>query len=106
GTAAGSTGVYPAGILYGVSAGSSAGNDVEGVIADVKALYAGFIAANNADDLHLVTTQSLAKSLGLMQNIMGNFAFPGISANGGTLLGDPLVAGGNVGAGDLILLKP
>lgn len=106
GTAAASTGVSPAGILNGLTAGTSAGNDVDGVITDVKALYSGFITANNADELHLVTTQSLAKALGLMQNIMGNFAFPGISANGGTLLGDPLVAGGNVGAGDMILLKP
>ncbi|UZW54050.1 phage major capsid protein [Sphingobium sp. JS3065] len=99
-------GVSPAGILNGLAAGTSAGPDVEGVIADVKALYAGFIAANNADGLEFVTTQSLAKALGLMQNVMGNFAFPGLSANGGALLGDTLNAGGNVGAGDLILLKP
>jgi len=106
GTAAASAGVSPAGILNGVSAGSSAGADIDGVIADVKALYASFIAANNADGLQFVTTQSLSKALGLMQNALGNWAFPGISANGGSLLGDPLVAGGNVGAGDLILLKP
>lgn len=106
GTGAAVTGVSPAGILNGVVAKSSAGSDIDGVIADVKALYADFIAANNADDLHFVTTQSLAKALGLMQNALGNFAFPGLSANGGTLLGDPLAAGGNVGAGDLILLKP
>lgn len=99
-------GVSPAGILNGLTAGTTAGNDVEGVIADVKALYASFIAANNADGLQFVSTQSLAKALGLMQNVMGNWAFPGLSANGGTLLGDPLVAGGNVGTGDLILLKP
>lgn len=105
GTGAGSAAV-PAGILYNLVAGSSAGSDVDGVIADVKALYAAFIAANNADDLYFVTTQSLSKSLGLMQNALGNWAFPGLSANGGTLLGDPLAAGGNVGAGDLILLKP
>jgi len=104
--ASATSGVSPAGILQGLSAGSSSGNDIEGVIADVKALYAGFITANNADSLYFVTTQSLSKSLGLMQNALGNFAFPGLSANGGTLLGDPLVAGGNVGTGDLILLKP
>ena len=103
---AASAGVSPAGILNGLSAGSSAGSDIEGVIADVKALYASFITANNADGLQFVTTQSLSKALGLMQNALGNFAFPGLSANGGSLLGDPLVAGGNVGAGDLILLKP
>lgn len=106
GTAAAVAGVSPAGILNGLAAGSTNGNDIDGVIADVKALYAPFIAANNADDLQFVTTQSLAKSVGMMQNALGNWAFPGLSANGGTLLGDPLVAGGNVGAGDLILLKP
>lgn len=105
-TTAASNGVSPAGILQGVSAGSSSGNDIDAVIADVKALYAPFIAANNADGLQFVTTQSLSKALGLMQNALGNWAFPGLSANGGSLLGDTLVAGGNVGAGDLILLKP
>lgn len=106
GTGAAVSGVSPAGILNGVSAGASAGSDIDGVIADVKTLYAAFIAANNADGLQFVTTQSLSKALGLMQNALGNWAFPGLSANGGSLLGDPLVAGGNVGAGDLILLKP
>lgn len=106
GAGAAVAGVSPAGILNGLTSGTTAGNDIEGVIADVKALYAGFITANNADGLQFVTTQSLSKSLGLMQNVMGNFAFPGLSANGGTLLGDPLAAGGNVGAGDMILLKP
>lgn len=106
GTGAAVAGVSPAGILNGVTAGTSAGNDVADVVTDVKALYAPFIAANNADGLQFVTTQSLSKSLGLMQNVMGNWAFPGLSANGGNLLGDPLTAGGNVGAGDLILLKP
>lgn len=106
GTGAGNTGVSPAGILNGVVAKNSAGSDVEGVIADVKALYEPFLAANNSDGLYFVTTQGLSKALGLLQNVMGNFAFPGISANGGTLLGDPLVAGGNVGQGHMILLKP
>ncbi|WP_333702889.1 phage major capsid protein [Sphingobium yanoikuyae] len=98
--------VAPAGILNGVTAIDSAGPDVEGVIADVKALYAPFIAAKNAAGLQFATTQSLSKALGLMQNVMGNFAFPGLSANGGALLGDKLTAGDNIGAGDLILLKP
>jgi len=106
GTGAAVAGVSPAGILNGLTAGTSSGTDIEGVIADVKALYAGFITANNSEGLQFVTTQSLAKSLGLMQNALGNWAFPGLGANGGSLLGDPLTAGGNVGTGDLILLKP
>jgi HK97 family phage major capsid protein len=106
GAGAAVAGVSPAGILNGLTAGTSAGADVAGVIEDVKALYAGFIAANNASGLQFVTTESLAKSLGLMQNVMGGWQFPGLTASGGQLLGDPLVAGGNVGAGDFILLKP
>ncbi|MGM4906267.1 phage major capsid protein [Tardiphaga sp. 866_E4_N2_1] len=104
--AAAVSGVSPAGILNGVSAITSAGNDIDGVIADVKALYATFISAKNAKGLQFVSTESLAKSLGLMQNALGNWAFPGLTATGGSLLGDPIVAGGNAGAGDLILLKP
>lgn len=98
--------VSPAGILNGLTALTSAGNDVEGLITDIKALYAPFIAANNASGLQLVTTESLAKAISLMTNAMGNFAFPGVTNSGGNLLGDPVVAGGNVAAGDLILLKP
>ncbi len=99
-------GVAPAGILNGLTPITSAGPDVEDVIADVKALYATFIAAKNAGGLQFIANQSLSKALGLMQNVLGNFAFPGLSATGGTLLGDPLAAGDNVGAGNLILLKP
>lgn len=106
GTAAAVAGVSPAGILNGLTAGTSAGNDVADLITDVKALYAPFIAANNASGLQFVTTESLGKAIGLMQNAMGNWAFPGLGASGGDLLGDPAVTGGNVGAGDLILLKP
>lgn len=104
--AAAVAGVSPAGILNGVTAISSAGNDVDGLIADIKALYAPFITANNASGLQYATTESLAKSIGLMQNALGQDAFPGITASGGTLKGDPISGGGNVGAGDLILMKP
>lgn len=105
-TAAAVANVSPAGILNGLTAGTSAGNDVDGLVTDIKALYAGFIAANNASGLHFATTESLAKSIGLMQNALGQDAFPGVTASGGTLKGDPIHGGGNVGAGDLILLKP
>lgn len=106
GSGAAVPGVTPAGLLYNLAAGTSNGPDREGVIADIKALYAQFIAANNASGLQFVSTETLCKSLGLMQNELGQDAFPGISASGGSLKGDPIHGGGNVGAGDLILLKP
>jgi len=106
GSAAASAGVYPAGMLYGVAADHTVGNDGEGLRADVKALYAHFIAAFNAKGLTFVMNPALAKAIQLMVNALGQTEFPGITADGGTLLGDPVVTGDNVGATDLILLKP
>jgi hypothetical protein len=105
-TTAESGGVSPAGILNGVSGHNSHGSTIEGVIADIKQLYAIFQSYKNATDLAIVTTPSLAKSLSLMQNALGQFAFPGIGQNGGTLLGDQVWTGDNVTSGHLILLKP
>ena len=103
---AASAGVSPAGLLNGLSAGTSAGNDGEGVREDVKALYSGFITAKNASGLHFVMNPALAKAIQLMVNTLGVAEFPGITQNGGTLLGDPVVTGDNVGADDVILLNP
>lgn len=103
---AGSPGVSPAGILNGLTGIVSAGTDGAGLRADIKALYAAFIAAKNVNGLHLVTTPSLAKSIQLMTNALGLSEFPTITASGGTLLGDTVTTGDNVTAGQLIMLKP
>lgn len=101
---AASAGVSPAGILNGVTGTASAGTDPDGVRADIRALYAPFIAAKNAGGLVLVTDTSTRKALQLLVNALGQTAFPEVTA--GNLLGDPLFYGDNVPAGDLILLKP
>lgn len=105
-TAAAVTGVSPAGILEGLSAGSASGYDADALRADVASLYAGFITAKNATDLYWVMGPSLAKQVSLMRNALGQREFPDLSQKGGTLEGDPVVVGDNVGAGDFILLKP
>lgn len=105
-TTAASAGVSPAGLLNGLSAGTSAGTDADGIRADILALYAPFIAAKNATGLVLVTTPSLAKSISLMVNALGQTEFTGLTAMGGMLLGDKVYTGDNVGAGDVILMKP
>ncbi|MDR6216180.1 phage major capsid protein [Paracidovorax wautersii] len=104
--AAGVAGVSPAGILNGLTGITSAGTDGAGLRADIKALYAPFIAAKNVNGLQLVTTPSLAKSIQLMTNALGLAEFPTINASGGTLLGDTVTTGDNVGAGQMIMLKP
>jgi HK97 family phage major capsid protein len=105
-TAAISAGVSPAGILNGLAAGSSAGVDADGLRADIKALYASFIAAKNASGLKLVMNPALAKAIQLLTNALGMTEFPGITQNGGTLLGDTVVTGDNINANHIILLKP
>jgi len=105
-TSALSAGVSPAGILNGLAAGSSAGVDADGLRADIKALYASFIAAKNASGLKLVMNPALAKAIQLLTNALGMTEFPGITQNGGTLLGDTVVTGDNINANHIILLKP
>lgn len=100
------SGVSPAGILNGLVAGSSAGTDADGLRADIKALYASFIAAKNASGLKLVMNPALAKAIQLLTNALGLAEFPGITQDGGTLLGDTVVTGDNVNASHIILLKP
>lgn len=106
GTADGSSGIYPAGMLYGVSAISTSGNDAAGLREDVKALYAAFIAAKNAGGLKFVANPATAKAIQLLVNTLGIPEFSGVNQDGGTLLGDTLVTGDNVNASHLILLKP
>ena len=105
-TAAASANVSPAGMLNGVSAESTTGNDAAGLREDIKALYASFITAKNAGGLSLVMNPALAKSIQLMVNALGLVEFPGINQNGGTLLGDNVLTGDNVNANHMILLKP
>lgn len=103
---AASAGVSPAGLLNGVSATASSGNEGDDVRADIKALYDIFIAAKNATGLSFVMNPSLAKALQLMTNALGQKEFPNIRQTGGDLEGDPVVTGDNVNSAHLILLKP
>ena len=105
-TAAAVSGVSPAGLLNGLSAGSSAGTDAAGVRADIASLMAGFIAAKNVTGLHFVATPTLGMQIGMLMNALGQPEFPGVTEAGGTLMGKPFHTGDNVGTGDLILLKP
>jgi hypothetical protein len=85
---------------------TSAGTDAAGVRGDIAQLMAPFITAKNISGLHFVTTPTLGLQLQLMRNALGMREFEGVTADGGTLEGRPLHLGDNVGAGDLILIKP
>lgn len=105
-TTGASNGISPAGLLNGLSAGSASGTDADALRVDIATLYAGFITAKNATNLAWVMGPSLAKQISLMRNVLGQREFPDMTQVGGTLEGDPVYTGDNVGSGDFILLKP
>lgn len=104
--AAASAAVSPAGLLNGLTSLGSNGITADALRQDVKELYAPFLAASNAMGLQFVMTPTLAKAIQLLYNALGQPEFNNIGTMGGTLLGDPVVTGDNVGATTLILLKP
>lgn len=106
GTAAASAGVKPAGIFNGVTPVSSVGTDAFAVRDDVATLVNKFITTKNATNLVWVMHPSTALTLSLMRTSLGITEFPGITAQGGTFFGFPVVLGNNVGAAVLALVRP
>lgn len=85
-------GVSPASITNGLGAVSSSGNDADAIREDIRALFALFIAANNAPTNGVwIMAATTALALSLMVNTLGQPEFPGINMNGGTLFGLPVI---------------
>lgn len=106
-TSAAVSNVSPAGILVsGTASVNSNGTTAAALRQDIRELYSTFLTAKNATGLTLVMTPTLAKSISLMVNALGQTEFPGINAGGGTLLGDRVITGDHVGATHMILVKP
>lgn len=92
-TKAASADVSPASILNGVTGLSSSGSDADSVRADLRALWAPFISANNPPTTAVyLMPATTALALSLMMNQLGQPEFPNISVNGGTLNGVPVIA--------------
>lgn len=98
--------VSPASILHGVTPIESSGRDADAVRADLRALFGAFIAANNAPTTGVfVLEATTALALSLMTNPLGQPEFPGLTMNGGTLSGLPVVVSEYVPAGVVALVN-
>lgn len=88
----GTTDVKPASITATSTAIPSTGNDEASVRADIRALFAPFIAANltPANGVWIMSATT-ALSLSLMVNALGQPSFPGITMSGGTFWGMPVI---------------
>jgi len=97
-------GVSPASITNGLTAVVSVGGDADAIRADVRALMATFIAAQNAPTAGVWIMGTLtALGLSMMVNPLGQPEFPGISMTGGTFNGMPVIVSDYIGAGVVVL---
>jgi HK97 family phage major capsid protein/HK97 family phage prohead protease len=99
--------VNPASITNGVAGTVASGTDVAAARADISARVAAFAAANyGLGGLVMLMNESVAFTLGSMINSVGQPAFPGLSINGGSILGIPVVTSETVGAQIILVHAP
>ena len=102
--------VSPASITNGIAGIPSSGNTAEDIRADVAALWAPFIAARNAprNAVYLMDSTT-ALALSMMQNPLGQSEYPGLTMNGGTFMGVPVIVSDYLpvdsGGGMVVLLN-
>lgn len=97
-------GVSPASITNGLTAVTSAGGDADAIRADIRALMATFIAANNAPTSGVWIMGSVtALALSMMVNPLGQPEFAGVSMTGGTFNGMPVIVSDYIPAGTVVL---
>ncbi|APZ53129.1 phage major capsid protein [Salipiger abyssi] len=90
--AAAVAGVAPASLTNGVTPILSSGNDADAVRTDMRALAAGFRAVNNTTAGAVwIMPETTAEALSMMMNPLGQPEFSGITAEGGTFLGKPVI---------------
>lgn len=90
--------VSPASITNGITAVAASGTDATAVRADVRALFAAFIAANLTPASGVfIMSPTTALALSMMVNPLGQPEFPGITMSGGSFFGLPVVTSQTVG---------
>lgn len=84
--------VRPASVTNGVTPVPASGTDADALRTDVRAVYSQFISANlSTAGAAWVMTSTQAMAIGMLMNPLGQPEFPGIGAEGGTLLGLPVL---------------
>ena len=91
-------GISPASITNGATTVAASGTDADAVRADIRALFASFIAANNAPTSGVwIMSTTTALALSMMVNPLGQAEFPGLTMRGGTFNGLPVIVSEHVG---------
>ncbi len=86
------SGVSPASITNGITPMSVSGTDAAAVRADFQALFNAFILDNqDPSTAVLIMPSTVALALSMMVNSLGQSEFPGLTMNGGTFMGIPVI---------------
>jgi HK97 family phage major capsid protein len=101
----------PASITNGASSFAATGTDADNLRADLYRLFGYFSAASmGVSGLTLIMTSNLAMGIALLTNALGQPEFPGMTLNGGPLLGMNVIVSDNVSgsstSGLIIAVKP
>lgn len=84
--------VSPASITNGVTPIPSSGTDADAIRADIRALWAVYIANNiSPTSAVYIMSASTALALSMMQNALGQPEFSGVTMTGGSLGGVPVI---------------
>lgn len=91
------TGVSPASITNGVTPITASGTTADALRTDFGNMIAEYLEANmGISGLVLVMTSTQAMRLSLMLNTLGQSEFPSITAQGGSLMGIPVITSENI----------
>jgi HK97 family phage major capsid protein/HK97 family phage prohead protease len=103
--------VSPASITNGVTATVPSGTDLAALRADIQTLFRSFINLNdNPTTATWIMDPTMALTISMMQNALGQNEFPAITMNGGTFVGLPVVVSnaanitGSPDSGHMIIL--
>ena len=100
-------GVSPASITNGVTAIPASGTTADNLKADVQAVFRQFLAAGQpVAGSYWIMSATQALAISMLQNAVGNPEFPGLTMNGGTFFGLPVVVSeAPVTQGRIVLVK-
>jgi len=90
-------GVSPASITNGATTFTASGSDANALRADVRKLIGTFQVTNMSTAGSVwIMTETQATAIAMMVNALGQPEFPGLTAQGGTLFGLPVITSENV----------
>jgi len=101
-------GVNPASLTNAVTgtAITASGKDAAALRCDLRDLFALMLSNNlSTSGVVLVMSETMAASIGLLVNALGQPEFPGLGANGGTLAGIPVITSENTPTGLVVAIK-